>query len=117
MTEITSQKDIMVEVAYALPKQQIIVPINVAEGTTAQAAVIASGILEKFPEIDLAVNKLGIFGKLSKPDTELRHLDRVEIYRPLIADPKEVRRQRAAEGKVMKKGGGGTAEGDATGES
>ena len=106
MTEITSQKDIMVEVAYALPKQQIIVPINVADGTTAEAAVIASGIMEKFPEIDLAVNKLGIFGKLSKPDTELRHLDRVEIYRPLIADPKEVRRQRAAEGKVMKKGGG-----------
>lgn len=99
----------MVEVAYALPKQQIIVPINVAEGTTAEAAVIASGILEKFPEIDLAVNKLGIFGKLCKPDTVLRHLDRVEIYRPLIADPKEVRRQRAAEGKVMKKGGG-TAE-------
>lgn len=111
MTENTSQKDIMVEVAYALPKQQIIVPINVAEGTTAEAAVIASGILEKFPEIDLAVNKLGIFGKLSKPDTELRHLDRVEIYRPLIADPKEVRRQRAAEGKVMKKGGG-TGEGE-----
>jgi uncharacterized protein len=108
---MTEHHNIMVEVAYALPKQQIIVPLNVEEGTTAEAAVIASGIIDKFPEIDLAVNKLGIFGKLSKPDTVLRHLDRVEIYRPLIADPKEVRRQRAAEGKVMKKGGG-TGEGE-----
>lgn len=106
MSEDTSPKDIMVEVAYALPQQQLIVPINVPEGTTAEAAVLASGIIEKFPEIDLSVNKIGIFGKLVKPDTALRDLDRVEIYRPLIADPKEVRRQRAAEGKVMKKGGG-----------
>lgn len=112
MTEDTSHKNIMVEVAYALPKQQLIIPVNVAEGTTAEAAVLASGIMEKFPEIDLAANKLGIFGKLVKSDTVLRHLDRVEIYRPLIADPKEVRRQRAAEGKVMKKGGG-SAEGEA----
>ena len=56
------------------------------------------------------MNKIGVFGKLSKLDAELRHLDRVEIYRPLIADPKEVRRQRAAEGKMMKKGGGDIAE-------
>lgn len=112
MTEDTNHKDIMVEVAYALPKQQLIVPVNIAEGTTAEAAVLASGIMEKFPEIDLTLNKLGIFGKLVKPDTVLRHLDRVEIYRPLIADPKEVRRQRAAEGKVMKKGGS-SAEGEA----
>jgi putative ubiquitin-RnfH superfamily antitoxin RatB of RatAB toxin-antitoxin module len=112
MTEDTSHKNIMVEVAYALPKQQLIIPVNVADGTTAEAAVLASGIMEKFPEIDLAANKLGIFGKLVKSDTVLRHLDRVEIYRPLIADPKEVRRQRAAEGKVMKKGGG-SSEGEA----
>jgi putative ubiquitin-RnfH superfamily antitoxin RatB of RatAB toxin-antitoxin module len=104
MTEDSSHR-IMVEVAYALPGRQLIVPVNVTEGTTAEAAVIASGIMEKFPEIDLNQNKIGIFGKLSKPDSVLRHLDRVEIYRPLIADPKEVRRQRAAEGKVMKKGG------------
>ena len=51
----------------------------------------------------------GIFGKLTKLDTPLRHLDRVEIYRPLIADPKEVRKQRAADGKIMKKGGGDLA--------
>jgi uncharacterized protein len=98
--------EILVEVAYALPQQQHILPVKVAEGTTAEQAVLASGILKKFPEIDLAQNKLGIFGKLAKNDTVLRERDRVEIYRPLIADPKEVRRQRAAEGKVMKKGGG-----------
>lgn len=100
------ENEILVEVAYALPGQQVIVPVTVAPGTTAQAALEASGILVKFPEIDINTNKIGIFGKLCKPDTVLRHLDRVEIYRPLIADPKEVRRQRAAEGKVMKKGGG-----------
>jgi len=98
--------EILVEVAYALPQKQLIVPLKVAEGTTAEQAVLASGITQKFPEIDLAQNKLGIFGKLIKSDTALREHDRVEIYRALIADPKEVRRQRAAEGKVMKKGGG-----------
>ena len=76
------------------------------KGTTAEQAVQQSRILQKFPEIDLAQNKLGIFGKLVKADTVLREHDRVEIYRALIADPKEVRRQRAAEGKAMKKGGG-----------
>lgn len=96
----------MVEVAYALPKQQLIIPIKVAEGTTAEAAIHASGILAKFPDINLEANKIGIFGKLTKLDTVLQEKDRIEIYRPLIADPKEVRRQRAAEGKVMKKGGG-----------
>jgi putative ubiquitin-RnfH superfamily antitoxin RatB of RatAB toxin-antitoxin module len=98
--------EILVEVAYALPKQQLILELMVPEGTTAEQAVQKSGILAKFPDIDLVQNKLGIFGKLVKADTVLREKDRVEIYRPLIADPKEVRRQRAAEGKVMKKGGG-----------
>lgn len=97
---------IHVEVAYALPDTQLILPVGVAPDTTAEQAIIASGILQKFPDIDLTSNKIGIFGKLVKLDTVLREKDRVEIYRPLIADPKEVRRQRAAEGKVMKKGGG-----------
>lgn len=98
--------EILVEVAYALPQQQLIVELMVPQGTTAEQAVQQSRILQKFPEIDLAQNKLGIFGKLVKADTVLRERDRVEIYRALIADPKEVRRQRAAEGKAMKKGGG-----------
>lgn len=99
-------KTIPVEVAYALPAQQMILKLQVAEGATAEQAVLASGITQKFPEIDLTQSKMGVFGKLVKPDTVLREKDRVEIYRPLIADPKEVRKQRAAEGKVMKKGGG-----------
>lgn len=99
-------KTIPVEIAYALPSQQIILKLQIEEGATAERAIRLSGILEKFPEIDLEQNKIGIFGKLSKPENVLREHDRVEIYRPLIADPKEVRRQRAAEGKAMKKGGG-----------
>jgi putative ubiquitin-RnfH superfamily antitoxin RatB of RatAB toxin-antitoxin module len=101
--------EVMVEVAYALPRQQVIIPVRIGEGATAETAITTSGILEKFPEINLAANKIGIFGKLCKLDTVLRNLDRVEIYRPLIADPKAVRKQRAAEGKVMKKGGGDAA--------
>jgi len=100
------QNEITVEVAYALPTEQLIVPVSVQNGTTAEQAILASGIFKKFPDIDLAVNKIGIFGKLTKLDAVLRHLDRVEIYRPLIADPKEVRKQRAADGKMMRKGGG-----------
>lgn len=101
-----NSSEIIVEVAYALPNEQLIVPVKVTDGITAEQAIKSSGIMSKYPEIDLAVNKIGVFGKLSKLDAPLRHLDRVEIYRPLIADPKEVRKQRAADGKVMKKGGG-----------
>jgi uncharacterized protein len=97
---------ISVEVAYALPSQQVIIPVKLDEGMTIEQAIRSSGLLEKFPDIDLDRNKVGIFGKLSKLDTVLREKDRVEIYRPLIADPKEVRRQRAEQGKAMKKGGG-----------
>jgi putative ubiquitin-RnfH superfamily antitoxin RatB of RatAB toxin-antitoxin module len=95
-----------VEVIYALPNKQEIIARKLPEGTTARQAIEASGLLLKYPEIDLAKNKLGVFAKLTKPDAVLRDGDRVEIYRPLIADPKEVRKQRAAEGKVMKKGAG-----------
>lgn len=96
---------ITVEVAYALPNQQMIIPVQVTPETTAEQAIRACGIMAKFPEIDLNQNQIGIFGKLTKLDVTLRHLDRIEIYRPLIADPKEVRKQRAADGKEMKKGG------------
>lgn len=86
---------ILVEVAYAKEHEQIIIPLNVDAGTTLEQAVQLSGILEQYPEIDLAQSKTGIFGKIAKADTELREMDRVEIYRPLIADPKESRRKRA----------------------
>jgi hypothetical protein len=95
-----------VEVAYARPDTQVILPVKVEKGATVEDAIKLSGILHNFMEIDLAVNKVGVFGKLSKLATPLRSGDRVEIYRTLIADPKEVRKQRAAQGKAMKKGGG-----------
>jgi len=97
--------EILIEVAYALPQKQIIIPIKIKAGVTAQEAIKASDIIKKFPEIDLNINQIGIFGKLTQLDHVIRERDRIEIYRPLIADPKEIRRQRAAEGKVMKKGG------------
>jgi len=97
--------EILIEVAYALPQKQIIIPIKIKAGVTAQEAIKTSGIIKKFPEIDLNINQIGIFGKLTQLDHVIRARDRIEIYRPLIADPKEIRRQRAAEGKVMKKGG------------
>lgn len=96
---------INIEVVYALPQEQTLLRKSVPAGTTVAEALQASGILQKHPEIDPAA-KLGIFGKLVKADVVLRDKDRIEIYRPLIADPKEVRRKRAEEGKVMKKGGG-----------
>lgn len=102
---------IQIEVCYPLATKQEVVSLKVPAGTTVQAAIEASGLLAKYPEIDLKKNKLGIWNKLAKVDAVLRDKDRVEIYRPLIADPKEVRKQRAAEGKVMKKGAGETEAG------
>ena len=102
-----------IEVVYALPGHQELVTLDLPEGATAQQAIEASGLLAKCPEIDLACNKVGVFAKLVRLDTPLRDRDRVEIYRPLIADPKEVRKRRAAEGKAMKKGAGEAHEGAA----
>lgn len=99
--------EIQVEVVYALTGQQRSERVKVQDGTTVQVAIEKSGLLEEFPDINLGgLNKVGVWNKLVKLDSIVRDHDRVEIYRPLIADPKEVRRQRAAEGKVMKKGGG-----------
>lgn len=112
--------NIHVELVYALPDQQPLMRVQLAEGASVEDAIRVSGILEAFPEIDLSLNKVGIFSKLVKLDEKVRDKDRVEIYRPLIADPKEVRRKRAEEGKVTKKGGGdapteNTTEADKTG--
>ncbi|NMG63768.1 RnfH family protein [Azoarcus indigens] len=93
-----------VQVVYALPQRQELIKLRLPAGATAREAVEASGLLQKHPEIDLdGANKLGIFARLVKGDVVLRDKDRVEIYRPLIADPKAVRRQRADEGKAVKK--------------
>ncbi len=103
-----------VEVAYALPDEQVILALDVTPDTSIESAIQQSGILERFPEIDLSATKVGVFGKLSKLNATLKPGDRIEIYRPLIADPKEVRRQRAAAGKAMKKGAGSAAAGEKT---
>ena len=95
-----------IEIVYALPQKQELVSLKLPAGSTVQQAIEASGLMQKHPEIDLARNKVGVFGKLARLDTPLRAQDRVEIYRPLLADPKEVRKKRAEEGKAMKKGGG-----------
>lgn len=99
-------ESIQLEVTYAKPERQEVVSLKLPAGSTIKQAIEASGLMARYPEIDLAKTKVGIYGKLSRMDTVVRDHDRVELYRPLIADPKEVRKQRAAEGKVMKKGGG-----------
>ncbi|MEO1890843.1 MAG: RnfH family protein [Candidatus Thioglobus sp.] len=94
----------LVEVAYALEKKQTLLELEVDEGTTLKQAIELSGIIDTYPQIDLSKDKTGIFGKIAKLDTVLREKDRVEIYRPLIADPKQVRKERAAKGKAMRSG-------------
>ncbi len=99
---------IKVEVCYAKADKQELISVKLPNGASLRDGLEASGLLAKHPEIDVGKNKFGIWNKLSKVDAVLRDKDRIEIYRPLIADPKEVRKQRAAEGKVMKKGAGDT---------
>ena len=97
-----SLRNIRVEVAYAKPEEQVLISVEVLEGTTAQQAIEKSNILELFPDIDLVHgNKIGIFSKPCALTTPLRERDRVEIYRSLIADPKQIRKQRAAEEKTV----------------
>ncbi len=93
----------LVEVAYAKPEKQVIIPLEVDETCTIEKAIMLSNIQQQFPEIDLQKNKVGIFGKVAKLTDILRDKDRVEIYRPLIADPKESRRARAAKKERLNK--------------
>ncbi|UXY14056.1 RnfH family protein [Chitiniphilus purpureus] len=95
---------VQVEVVYAQARVQRLVPLTLPGGSTAGHAIQASGLLADFPEIDLARNAIGIFSRPCRLDTVLRDGDRVEIYRPLIADPKEARRQRVADGRPVKQG-------------
>lgn len=88
---------IKVEVAYARPDVQVILPVEVVPGTTIEHAIHVSGILERFPEIDLARCRVAVFGKLDKLSRVLRAGERAEILRPLIADPRQVRKRKAAE--------------------
>lgn len=94
-----SEKLINIEVAYALPTKQTIVDIAIKEGTTVEDAIKASNILEQFPDIDLNSTKVGIWSRVVKLRDTLIDGDRIEIYRPLIADPKEIRKRRAEKAK------------------
>ena len=91
----------IVEVAYALAEKQSLISLEVKEGSTLKEAIEASGILKQYKQIDLSKDRVGIFSKFATLDTVLREKDRVEIYRPLEADPKKVRKERAAQNKAM----------------
>ncbi|MCK5860526.1 RnfH family protein [Abyssibacter sp.] len=97
---MSSSDLVAIEVAYALPHKQSLLRLDVPAGTTVEQAVQRSGLLEQYPEIDLATAQMGVFGKQVPASTELKSGDRVEIYRPLIADPKAARRRRAQKAKA-----------------
>lgn len=93
---MAEQAELQVYVMYALPQNEFIRPLRVAAGTTVGQAIEQSGVLAAFPDINLVTQPVGIYGKKKTLDTALRDRDRVEIYRPLVADPKDSRRKRAA---------------------
>ena len=105
-TSDNSPATIGVEVAYALPDKQSLLALEVTVGTTALQAAEQSALAQQYEELVLADAKLGIFGKVVAPTQVLREGDRVEIYRPLIADPKEVRKARAARAKERRSDSG-----------
>jgi hypothetical protein len=88
-----------IEVAYALRDEQVLRALEVEEGVSVREAIERSGILRNYPEIELVPGRVGVFGKAVDPDSQLRDGDRVEIYRPLEADPKEARRRRVKRGR------------------
>jgi putative ubiquitin-RnfH superfamily antitoxin RatB of RatAB toxin-antitoxin module len=88
-----------VELIYAKLDEQKIIKSTFKTGDTINDVIITSGILEKYPEIDLTINKVGIYNQVKKLDEPVRANDRIEIYRPLIANPKDVRRKRAIQQK------------------
>jgi len=85
-----------VEIVYALAERQLVLAVKVEPGATVRQAIEASGILREFPEIDLRRHRVGVFGRLRGLDEVAQPGDRIEIYRPLPADPKEMRRRRAS---------------------
>lgn len=92
-----------IEVVYALANEQTLLSLEIAPKTSVKDGIIQSGILDKYSQINLETDKVGIFGKITTLETLLREKDRIEIYRPLIADPKEARRKRAEQGKQMRR--------------
>lgn len=86
---------IEIEVAYALPRQQFLIQEKVIEGTTIAEALLISSIHQLVPSIEIVDGKVGLFGKVAKMTQVLKAGDRIEIYRPLVNDPKEARRRKA----------------------
>jgi len=84
-----------IEVACALPEEQVLISLEVGEGTTVLQAIERSGILARFPDVELGHGRVGVFGVIVPLETLLRDGDRVEIYRPLVSDPKDARRKKA----------------------
>ncbi|PMH37532.1 RnfH family protein [Vibrio sp. 10N.286.49.B3] len=91
---------IHVDVVYPLPTEQRVLNLVVNKAMTIEEIIVKSGVLELYPEIDLKVNKVGVFSRNVKLDATVRDKDRIEIYRPLLADPKEIRRKRAEQAKA-----------------
>ena len=96
---LDSAAKLRIELIYALPFEQDILVIEIDENANVEQAIIQSDILQRYPEIDLSINKIGIFSKACKLTDKLHNNDRIEIYRPLIADPKEIRKARAKKQK------------------
>lgn len=115
-----TDKQITVEVAYALPNKQALLQVVIEKGSTVEQAILSSSIMRRFPEIDLTSSKVGIWSRACKLSDTPKEGDRIEIYRPLIADPKEVRRKRAEkaveEGRANKVTGGRVASSQQQGE-
>jgi len=106
---------VRLSVCYARPDVVFLKDVAVPAGTSVEGAIRASGLTEAYPEVDPSTARVGIYGKLKTPDTLVRDGDRVEVYRPLTADPKQARRKRVQktratgtrEGQKWRRGGGG----------
>lgn len=94
---MSDTEKLVVEVAYAFPEKYFLKKVKLDAPTSVQNVIMQSGVLEKYTEIDLRNNKVGVFSRPVKLTDLIEDGDRIEIYRPLLADPKEIRRKRAAE--------------------
>jgi putative ubiquitin-RnfH superfamily antitoxin RatB of RatAB toxin-antitoxin module len=94
-----TEQQISIEVAYAMPDKQALLEVVIEQGTSVEQAILASGIIKRFPQIDLSKDKVGIWNRTCKLSDFPKNGDRIEVYRPLIADPKEARRLRAEKAK------------------
>lgn len=95
-----SEQHLQIEIVYGTPTKQELLALSVNPETTIEDAIHESGILAMFSDIDLSKNQVGIWNKVAKLQDKVKDLDRIEIYRPLIADPKEVRKRRAEKAKL-----------------